>query len=270
MLGIALPPLSSTMPLLPSLLLPSRIIIDKNIFFFCKAFRLEVNQSKSTVLHAGMPSNDLTPYKNILPYYFMELYPGFKYLGYWLKIGSYKAKYWDWILTKVMKRIEVWCNRWISLGGRYTLVKSGLEGQPMYWMSMEAIPRFILNQIQKLMFKFLWNGRKDSQKIHLCRWELLSRPKKFGGWSFRNMVLFNTTLNANTLQRVLTQQGNWHKILRDKYKKNFTVIDWLGMEIQRVSATSRMWNSLVQTVHVILHWLSWSPGKGHNIILGRD
>jgi hypothetical protein len=108
-------------------------------------------------------------------------------------------------------------------------VKIVLEGQPVYWMSMEAIPRSVLNQIRKLMFKFLWNGSKDSQKIHLCRWELLSRPKKLGGWGIRNLVLFNTTLNANTLWRVLTQQGIWHKLLRDKYMKNITVIDWVRM-----------------------------------------
>jgi hypothetical protein len=107
-------------------------------------------------------------------------------------------------------------------------------------------------------------------KIHLCRWDLLSRPKKNGGWGLRNLVLFNTTLNVNTLWRVLTQQGIWHKVLRDKYLKNSTVINWYRLASQKVSATSRMWNSLVQTVHVIIHWLSWSPGKGHYINLGRD
>jgi len=31
-----------------------------------------------------------------------------------------------------------------------------------------------------------------------------------------------------------------------------------------------MWNSLVHSVHVIIHWLNWSPGAGHFINLGRD
>jgi hypothetical protein len=85
-------------------------------------------------------------------------------LGYFLKTGAYRAEDWDWLLTKITKRIELWCNRWLSLGGRYTLVKNVLEGQPVYWMSMEAIPRSVLKKIKKLMFKFLWNGNKDTHK----------------------------------------------------------------------------------------------------------
>jgi hypothetical protein len=37
-----------------------------------------------------------------------------------------------------------------------------------------------------------------------------------------------------------------------------------------VNATSRVWNSMVQSFHVILHWLSWTQGKGVNIVPGRD
>jgi hypothetical protein len=106
--------------------------IDKIISSFCIASGLKVNQSKSIVLHVGLSSNDLTPYKDLLPYSFMELSVGFKYMGYQLKTITYKVEDWDWLLTKVMKRIEVWCNRWLSLGGRYTLVKSVLEGQLVY------------------------------------------------------------------------------------------------------------------------------------------
>jgi hypothetical protein len=227
--------------------------IDKIIGFFCKVYGLMVNQSKSIVFHAGLSSNDISPQKNILHYTFMELSSGFKYLRYRLKIGSYKVEDWKWLLTKFMKRIEVWCNRWISLGGRYTLVKSILEGQPVYWMSLEAIPRTILNQIQKLMFKFLWNGSIDSQKFHLCRWDLLSRPKKSGGWGFRNLVVFNTTLITNSLWRVLTLQGIWHKLSRDKYLRKFIVIEWIRLTNHKTYATSRIWNNMVQYVHVILH-----------------
>jgi hypothetical protein len=29
-------------------------------------------------------------------------------------------------------------------------------------------------------------------------------------------------------------------------------------------------NSLIKSVHVITHWLSWIPGSGHLISIGRD
>jgi hypothetical protein len=90
-------------------------------------------------------------------------------------------------------------------------------------MSMEALPHSVINKIRKVMFHFLWNGHSDTQH----RWEVLSRPKKNGGWGFRNLFHFNMALNAITLWQVLTQESIWHQVIRDKYLHNSTLINWL-------------------------------------------
>jgi hypothetical protein len=82
----------------------------------------------------------MAPFKSLLPYTFSDLSLRFKYLGYFLKTGSQRADDWDWLVSKLTKKVGLWCNRWLSLGGRYILVKTVLEGQPVYWMSMEALP----------------------------------------------------------------------------------------------------------------------------------
>jgi hypothetical protein len=165
--------------------------IDRLIKLFCKASGLQVNDSKTTVLYEGLSEVDLTPFKSFLPYTFTDLAIGFKYLGYYLKTGVYKVDDWSWLLAKMEKKIGLWCNRWLSLGGRYILIKLVLESQPVYWMSLETIPRSVLNKIQKIMFNFLWNGNNETQHFHLCRWESLSKPKKCGGWGFHNLFHFN-------------------------------------------------------------------------------
>jgi hypothetical protein len=76
------------------------------------------------------------------------------------------------------KKIGLWCNKWLSLGGRFVLVKAVLESQPVYWMSLELIPRSILNKIRKLMFDFLWSGNKTNQQFHLCRWDILIQTQE--------------------------------------------------------------------------------------------
>jgi len=53
------------------------------------------------------------------------------------------------------KRIGHWCNRWLSIGGRYTLVKVSLEGQSVYWMALVVIPTLVLDKLKKLTFNFL-------------------------------------------------------------------------------------------------------------------
>jgi len=52
-------------------------------------------------------------------------------------------------VEKLKKKIGLWVNTWLSLGGRFILVKAMLESQAVFWMSMELIPRQILNKIHK-------------------------------------------------------------------------------------------------------------------------
>jgi hypothetical protein len=61
---------------------------------------------------------------------------------------------WDWLIAKLLKKVGLWCNRWLSLGGRYILVKVVLEAQPVFWMSLEALPLSVLSRIRKVMFHF--------------------------------------------------------------------------------------------------------------------
>jgi hypothetical protein len=118
-------------------------------------------------------------------------------------MGMQRAEDWSWMLKKVEKKIGLWCYMWLSLGGRYTLMKSVLERQPIYWMSLEAIPFIVLNKLRKIMFNFLWKGNNESHHYHLWKWEFLTIPKKYGGWGFQNIFHFNKCFVVNTLWRVL-------------------------------------------------------------------
>jgi hypothetical protein len=33
---------------------------------------------------------------------------------------------------------------------------------------------------------------------------------------------------------------------------------------------SQTWRNLLKSLHLVLHWLCWSPGSGHSILLGKD
>jgi hypothetical protein len=74
----------------------------------------------------------LEPLKAIFPHTFFHLSIGFKYLGYYIKADHYKASDWGWLITKVEKRVSHWCNKWLTIGGRFTLIKFVLKGQPIY------------------------------------------------------------------------------------------------------------------------------------------
>jgi hypothetical protein len=150
---------------------------------FSSATGLQINWSKSTFHYANLREQSLTQLKELFPHNFVQLSEGFNYLGYFIKADSYKIADWNWLVAKVEKRIGHWCNHWLSLGGRYTLIKAVLEGQPVYWMALAAIPVTVLHKLRKLSFNFLWTGCTDSNRLHLCSWDALANQniREVGG-----------------------------------------------------------------------------------------
>jgi len=69
---------------------------------------------------------EITLLKEFMPYEIKSVDISFKYLGCYLKPNCYTNADWIWIEKKVEKIIANWSHRWLSLGGRYTLIKSVL------------------------------------------------------------------------------------------------------------------------------------------------
>jgi len=99
-----------------------------------------VKLTKSTFWYVGLSGEELENFKEVFPYNFADLSKGFRYLGYYLKIGMHKAEEWRWLLDKIQKEMGHWLNRWFSMGGCFILLKYVLESQLVYWISVEIIP----------------------------------------------------------------------------------------------------------------------------------
>ena len=81
---------------------------------------------------------------------------GFRYLGYFLKAEKSTFEDWRWLIVKFEKRINQWCNRWLTIGGRLILTKYVHQTQSVYWMALPAVPAYVLLRIHMLIFDFLW------------------------------------------------------------------------------------------------------------------
>jgi hypothetical protein len=100
----------------------------------------------------------------------------------------------DFAREKIEKRISNWSHRWLTLGGRYTLVKSVLESIPVYFISLAKIQKGTLNNIRRRMFSFPCTGKKLKEGIHLIDWKKIAKPKKDGGWCIKNIYTFGKAL----------------------------------------------------------------------------
>jgi len=108
------------------------LVLKETLQLFCQASGLSLNFTKSTVHYWGITDTELQHLKDIIPLPFINLSEGFTYLGYHLKLGSSTPCDWQWLVALYKKKIDFWCNKWLSIGGRYILVKSVLEGLAVY------------------------------------------------------------------------------------------------------------------------------------------
>ena len=84
-------------------------------------------------------------------------------------------------MNKVKGRLSSWKNKYLSVGGRITLLKLVLHNLPIYYMSLFRVSSGVGKIIEKLMRNFLWEGVSDRSKIHLVKWDSVCHSKKFGG-----------------------------------------------------------------------------------------
>jgi hypothetical protein len=134
-------------------------LIQDILHLFNLVSGLCINYSKSSAHHWGLLDPELHHLKNHLPYSFLDLKEGFRYLGYQLKMGASLPEDWRWLVATFEKKIDFWCNKWLSMGGRLILIKTVLESLTVFWMTLERIPKKVIHILRRLAFNFLWDGQ---------------------------------------------------------------------------------------------------------------
>ncbi|XP_039140432.1 uncharacterized protein LOC120277641 [Dioscorea cayenensis subsp. rotundata] len=189
-------------------------IIKLILYVFERLSGLAVN-SKKTCLYISQKNlepqaflaNTLHCWVGVLP---------LTYLGIPISGGRPRKQDWDILINKVRSRLEIWKSKFLSLGGRLTLLNSVLTVIPTYWMSLFKLPCWVIRSIDKIWRDFLWSG-PDLQhpKIRLVSWARLCRFREQGGWNILNLEVFNNDL-----------LGKW-------WWKIISGVRWCGAEIFR-------------------------------------
>jgi len=84
---------------------------------FCKASGLYINFSKSVCVFSNIDETVLQAVDQVWNVVFSPLDEGIKYLGFFLKSTNYRVSDWHWFLKKFEKRVLLWANKWLSMGG---------------------------------------------------------------------------------------------------------------------------------------------------------
>lgn len=81
-----------------------------------------------------------------------------KYLG--VPVAGSRLHVIDWLLLdeKLLKRLDGWQGRSLSIGGRVTLINACLSSILTYCMSMYLLPKIIVKRMDRTRKIFFWQG----------------------------------------------------------------------------------------------------------------
>ncbi|GKD67587.1 hypothetical protein Tco_1321677 [Tanacetum coccineum] len=120
----------------------------------------------------------------------------FIYLG--VKVGGFMSRLssWDDIIAKISSRLSKWKLKTISIGGRFTLMKSVLSYLPLYYFSIFKVPKGILNKMEGYRRNFFNGMDKSDRKLSLIGWKKILASKKNGGLGISSLYSLNRAIDS--------------------------------------------------------------------------
>lgn len=140
------------------LAIPHLLFVD-DILILCNGDPHEVVVFKIILIIFGKAIGMLINYKKILPSSFKfgrgycashtyllrmkysMLDKGLKYLGFLLKSNTYRMLDRQWLISKIVKRINYWSHKWLSRDSQLVIIKYILKTIHVYWFSLAYVTR---------------------------------------------------------------------------------------------------------------------------------
>ena len=108
------------------------------LLVFGQVSGLKINLEKSTILGINT-RQELLPSLALIFYCRVSEWP-LSYLGLPLGGNPKTIGFWDPVVERISRRLDGWKKAFLSLGGRITLIQSGLSHIPSYILSLFKIP----------------------------------------------------------------------------------------------------------------------------------
>ena len=176
-----------TLIVLPAI--DSQLIAFKEMLeVFAKSTGLRVNFSKSSLIPINMTDDEGTHLAALLGCDVGSM--PFTYLG--LPMGTSRPTIYDLLplVDRIERRLSA-SSCLLNQGSRLQLLQSVLSSMPIYFLCTLSLPQGILKQIERIMRQCLWRGNTDTPRQSLAAWDLVCRPKSFGGLGVLDLRIHN-------------------------------------------------------------------------------
>ena len=103
------------------------------------------------------------------------------------------------VIEKMCNIIKIWGQRKLTLFGKITIIKSLLESQLIYRLSVLPTPKMeTMRNIDKILFDYLWD-----KKPHKIKKEVVIKPKAEGGLAMVDINKKNVALKLTWIKRII-------------------------------------------------------------------
>ncbi|XP_058076385.1 uncharacterized protein LOC131224966 [Magnolia sinica] len=208
---------------------------------------LSINMSKFKLFRIHLSVEEVNKFSNILGCPSVT-FPS-SYVGLPLVVGSPTKAVWDKVVDKVQKALATWKCRYLSIGGRMTLIKAALSNIPTYFTSLLKCPPT--------------TGKDNQKKLHLLDWKEVCKHYQEGGASIKNLRLMNQALLGKWIWRLGTE-GDALRNLIIKGKYGSSQGGWWTKELV-VTRASLLWKAIMRTEKEVVRNIAFELGNGNRI-----
>ncbi|XP_010495244.1 PREDICTED: uncharacterized protein LOC104772312 [Camelina sativa] len=189
-----------------------------------------------------------------------------KYLGLPEQFGQKKIEMFQYIVEKVQNRTKGWNNKFLSHRGKEILLKAIALAMPVYTMNCFKIPKWICEEIERIIANYWWNTQQNGNAVHWVAWDRLKYMKKEGGLGFRDIEQFNEALLAKQAWRILQHPNSlMSRILKGRYFSDSNILD-----ATRGTQPSFGWQSLLVGRDLLKKGLRFTVGDETSIKTWTD
>ena len=131
-----------------------------------------------------------------------------KVLGVFLGPGNVEDANWRPRITAVENVLNSWRQRSLSYHGKALVINALVLSRVWYVASLVHVPRWVSAEINSLIFKFFWNGKRD-----LVARRVVVQPCSLGGFSVVDFQLKVCSLHVQWIRRFVLSPSPWVSFL---------------------------------------------------------
>ena len=195
----------------------------------------------------------------------------FHYLGMPIVVKASNRMVWEPLINKFKAKLSKWNQKYLSMGGKVTLIKSILNALPIYLLSFFKIPQRIVDKLVSLQRTFMWGGNQHHNRISWVKWADICTPKIDGGLGIKDLSKFNTALRGRWIWDLVSKHNQlWARILTSKYG------GLIDLQNGRDKGWhSQWWKDLRKLYHqpefqIIHQNMTWKVGCGDKVRFWQD